>query len=165
MRTVGRGRRHFRLRRGRKLEPRLRAVLRALDRLGNDAVRQTADDLVGALGDPDAAVAEACAATLRARKASMVGALVRGLDVDDEAHARRILELIGLLDDASDILCDAFESPAENVQVNAALGLGMLGPKRAGTTGRKALEGARTGGFARTRAAVFRALAMLDGRS
>ncbi|HWN69607.1 MAG TPA: HEAT repeat domain-containing protein, partial [Haliangium sp.] len=141
------------------------AAARALDRLGNDAVRQTADGLVGALGDADPAVAEACAAALRARKASVVGALVRGLDVGSEVHARRILEIINLLDDASDILCDAFESPAENVQVNAALGLGMLGPRRAGTAGRKALEGARTGGFARTRAAVFRALAMLDGQA
>jgi hypothetical protein len=36
----------------------------------------------------------------------------------------------------------------------------MLGEKRAGSTGRKALESRRTGGFVRTREAVFKALAM-----
>jgi hypothetical protein len=49
------------------------------------------------------------------------------------------------------------------VQVNAAMGIGMLGEKRAGAQGRKKLEGARTGGFARTREAVFKALAALKG--
>ena len=80
---------------------------------------------------------------------------------DDETHAKRILELIGALPDASEILCDAFGSPAENVQVNSAIGIGMLGAKKAGSQGRKTLEGARTGGFARTREAVFKGLAML----
>ena len=135
---------------------------RALDKIGNDAVRETADALVGALRG-DAEVAKTCADVLRARKARVLGALVRGLETDDDTHARRILEIINVLPDASEILCDAFESPAENVQVNAAIGLGMLGPKRAGRAGRKALEGARTGGFVRTREAVFKALAMLDG--
>ena len=37
----------------------------------------------------------------------------------------------------------------------------MLGTRRAGAQGKKRLEGARTGGFARTREAVFKALAML----
>jgi hypothetical protein len=68
-----------------------------------------------------------------------------------------------LLPDAGEILVDAFASPAENVQVNAAIGIGMLGEAKAGSAGRKALEGARTGGFARTREAVFKALAMLKG--
>ena len=58
------------------------------------------------------------------------------------------------LQEASEILCDAFESPAVNVQVNVAIGLGMLGKTRIGK-GRKALEGARTGGWERTRIAVF----------
>ena len=58
--------------------------------------------------------------------------------------------------DAVDILVDAFASPAVNTQVNAALALGMLG-KNVGK-GKKALEGARTGGDARTRKAVFEAL-------
>src|SRR5580692_5924831 len=92
----------------------------------------------------------------------MIGALVRGLETDSEVHGRRIAELINVFDDAADILCEAFESPAVNVQVNAALGLGMLGPKRVGK-GRKALEGARTGGDARTREAVRAALEVLDG--
>jgi hypothetical protein len=98
---------------------------------------------------------------LSARKTKVLGALVKGLETDDEIHARRILELINALPEPCEILCDAFDSPAENVQVNAAMGIGMLGEKRAGTAGRKKLEGARTGGFARTREAVFKALAAL----
>ena len=143
--------------------PRVRlAAAQALDKLGDAAVVETAGDLVRALGDADERVAEACAAALRARKGRMIGALIRGLETDSAVHGRRIAELINAFDDASDLLCDAFESPAVNVQVNAAIGLGMLGPKRVGN-GRKALEGARTGGWERTREAVARALAMLDG--
>src|SRR5262249_14812396 len=52
-------------------------------------------------------------------------------------------------------------SPAVNVQVNAALGLGMLGRDRVGA-GLAALHGARTGGDARTREAVRRALEMIN---
>lgn len=136
------------------------AAAGAIDKLGDDAVREAASFLVGALrGDAD--VAKACAKVLGARKTRVLGALVKGLETDDETHARRILELINALPDACEILCDAFESPAENVQVNAAIGIGMLGEKKAGTAGRKKLEGARTGGFARTREAVFKALAAL----
>ncbi|HET9627323.1 MAG TPA: HEAT repeat domain-containing protein, partial [Kofleriaceae bacterium] len=126
------------------------------------AVIETAHDLVRALGDGDEKVADACAATIRARKGRMIGALVRGLETDDPTHGRRIAELLGVFEDAAEILCDAFESPAVNVQVNAAIGLGMLGAKRVGK-GRKALEGARTGGWERTREAVRKALEMLDG--
>jgi HEAT repeat protein len=143
--------------------PRVRlSAGQALDRIGDAAVIETADDLVGALGDTDPKVAETCAQVIRARKGRMIAALVRGLETDKPEHGRRICELIGVFEDASDILCDAFESPAVNVQVNAALGLGMLGPKRVGK-GRKALEGARTGGWERTREAVRKALEMLDG--
>jgi HEAT repeat protein len=144
-------------------DPKVRiAAAQALDKLGDDAVRETAEFLVGALrGDAD--VAKACAPVLAARKARVLTALVKGLETDDDTHARRILEVINQLPDACEILCDAIESPAENVQVNAAIGIGMLGAKRAGTTGRKALETRRTGGFARTREAVFKGLAMLDG--
>jgi HEAT repeat protein len=143
--------------------PRVRlAAAQALDRIGDAAVIETADSLVGALRDPDEQVTAACAATLRARKARMVGALVRGLETGDPDHARRIVEVLGALPDASEILCDAFESPAVNVQVNAALGLGLLGPARVGN-GRRLLEGARTGGDARTREAVRKALDLLDG--
>jgi HEAT repeat protein len=143
--------------------PRVRAAAaHALDKIGDAAVIETAGDLVRALGDTDEKVAEACAAVIRARKGRMIGALVRGLETDDATHGRRIAELINVFDDASDILFDAFASPAVNVQVNAAIGLGMLGPKRVGK-GRKALEGARTGGWERTREAVRKALEMLDG--
>jgi HEAT repeat protein len=138
------------------------ATAQALDKIGDVAVVETAGDLVGALGDSDAKVADACAAILRARKARMIGALVRGLETDSASHGRRIVEVINVLPDASEILCDAFESPAVNVQVNAALGLGLLGPAKVGK-GRKALEGARTGGWERTREAVRKALELLDG--
>jgi len=142
-------------------DPRVRIqAAGALDRIGDQAVRDSAAFLVGALRG-DAEVARACAQVLGARKARVLGALIKGLETDDEAHGRRILELIGALPDACEILCDAFDSPAENVQVNAAIGIGMLGAQRAGTAGRKKLEGARTGGFARTREAVFKGLAML----
>jgi HEAT repeat protein len=138
------------------------AAAQALDRIGDAAVGETADDLVGALASADAGVAETCAAVLRARKARMVGALVRGLETDNPTHARRIIQVIHALPDATDILCDAFDSPAINVQVNAAMGLGMLGPERVGR-GRRALDGARTGGHARTREAVRNAIEVLDG--
>ncbi|HET7501492.1 MAG TPA: HEAT repeat domain-containing protein [Kofleriaceae bacterium] len=138
------------------------AAAQALDKLGDASVIETAGDLVRALGDSDTQVTDACAQVIRARKGRMIGALVRGLETDDPAHGRRIAELIHVFDDAVEILCDAFESPAVNVQVNAAIGLGMLGPRRVGK-GRKALEGARTGGWERTREAVRKALDMLDG--
>jgi HEAT repeat protein len=143
-------------------DPRVRiAAAAALDKLGDDAVREIAEYLVGALrGDAD--VAKAVAPVLVARKARVLTALIKGLETDDEAHARRIAEVINALPDASEILLDAIESPAENVQVNAARGIGMLGAKRAGSAGRRALENRRTGGFASTREAVFKALAVLD---
>jgi HEAT repeat protein len=143
--------------------PRVRlAAAQALDKLGDAAVIETAGDLVRALGDADDKVADSCAEVIRARKGRMIGALVRGLETDDPVHGRRIAELINVFDDAAEILCDAFESPAVNVQVNAAIGLGLLGAKRVGK-GRKALEGARTGGWERTREAVRKAIEMLDG--
>src|SRR5439155_7757253 len=133
------------------------AAVNAIDKLGDDAVREVAPFLVGALrGDAD--VAKTVARVLGARKARVLGALVKGLETDDETHARRILELINALGDACEILCDAFDSPAENVQVNAALGIGMLGEKRAGTAGKKKLESARTGGVAQSRETLFSAL-------
>ena len=124
-------------------------------------MRETADYLVGALRG-DAEVTKAVAPVLTARKTRVLSALLKGLETDDDTHARRILEVINVLPDAPEILCDAIESPAENVQVNVAMGIGMLGAKRAGAPGRKALEERRTGGFVRTREAVFKALAVLD---
>lgn len=107
-----------------------RAELRgakAIDKLGDDAVREVAGALVTALRS-EAEVAKVCAGILAARKTRVLTGLVRGLETDDEAtHARRILELINALPDAGEVLYDAFVSPAENVQVNAAIGLGMLG--------------------------------------
>ena len=89
----------------------------------------------------DAEVAKTCAQVLGARKTKVLGALVKGLETDDETQARRILEVINVLPDACEILCDAFESPAENVQVNAAMGIGMLGEKRAGSAGPQEARG------------------------
>ena len=142
--------------------PRVRlAAAQALDRIGDAAVVEVADDLVRALGDAEAKVADTCAQVIRARKAKMISALVRGLETDKPEAGRRVGQLLGVFEDAVDILVDAFGSPAVNVQVNAALALGMLG-KHVGK-GKKALEGARTGGDARTREAVFKALEMIDG--
>ena len=138
------------------------AAAQSIDKLGDQVVADTADDLVGALGDSDDKVAETCQTVLKARKAKMIGALIRGLETDKPGQARRVAELLNVFEDAVDMLCDAIESPAVNTQVNAALALGMLGAKRVGK-GRKALESRRTGGDARTRDAVFKALEALDG--
>ncbi|HSN28223.1 MAG TPA: HEAT repeat domain-containing protein, partial [Kofleriaceae bacterium] len=142
-------------------DPKVRvAAAQALDKLGDDAVKEVVDYLVGALRG-DAEVGKAVAGVLAPRKTRVLTGLLKGLETDDETHARRVLELINALPDACEILCDAFGSPAENVQVNVAIGIGMLGAKKAGSQGKKTLEGARTGGFARTREAVFKGLAML----
>ncbi len=142
-------------------DPKVRiAAAQAIDKLGDDAVKEIVDYLVGALRG-DAEVGRAVAGVLAPRKTRVLTGLLKGLETDDETHARRILELINALPDACEILCDAFGSPAENVQVNVAIGIGMLGAKKAGSQGKKTLEGARTGGFARTREAVFKGLAML----
>src|SRR3569623_1810705 len=138
------------------------AAAQALAKVGAAVVIEVADHLVGALGDSDDKVAEVVAGVIRARKGRMIGALVRGLESAKPNHGRRIAELINVFDAAVAILCDAFETPGVNVQVSAAHGLGMLGAKRVGK-GRKALEGARTGGWEPTRVAVFKALEMLDG--
>src|SRR3569832_375715 len=132
----------------------------ALDKIGDDVVKETAPYLVGALRG-DAEVAKAVAAVLAPRKAKVLTALHKGLETDDDTRAKRLLELITALPDALEILCDTIESPAENVQYTAAIGIGMLGAKRAGAQGRKALESRRTGGFARTREAAFKGLALL----
>jgi hypothetical protein len=136
------------------------AAAQAIDKLGDDVVRETANYLVGALRG-DAEVGKVVAGVLGPRKAKVLTALLKGLETDDDTHAKRILELVNALPDACEILCDAIESPAENVQVNTAIGIGMLGAKRAGAAGRKALETRRTGGFVRTREAAFKGLALL----
>ncbi len=136
------------------------AAASALAAIGPAAVRAGADALVGALRG-DAEVAAAATRVLAPVADQVISALLRGLETDDEVHAQRLLAVIARLDDAADLLADAFSSAAENVQVNAALGLGLLGRARAGAAAIKLLEGARTRGFARTRAAVFKALAAL----
>jgi hypothetical protein len=137
------------------------AAARSVAKLDGAAFVVT-DDLVRALGDREDAVADVVHGVLEPLGSEVVDALMRGLKTDERRHALRVIALIHKLPDAADILCDAFENPAVNVQVNAAIGLGMLGAKRIGY-GKQLLEGARTGGFAETRAAVREALAILEG--
>src|SRR4029079_14569032 len=66
------------------------AAAQALDKIGDDAVRESGHYLVGALRG-DAEVAEAVAPVLLARKARLPSALLKGLETDDDAHARRII--------------------------------------------------------------------------
>ncbi|MEM9491764.1 MAG: HEAT repeat domain-containing protein, partial [Myxococcota bacterium] len=135
-----------------------RAAAQALGALGS-GVAEVADNLVKALGDDDPLTAKAAQDTLRPLGGAVLPQLIQGLETDRRTHALRIVELIADSPEAVDILCQAFTSPAGNVRVNAALGLGWLGPDRIGR-GRELLEEARTGGDARTRAAVREALEM-----
>lgn len=136
-----------------------REAAKALGKLGDEAL-VAAPDLVGALSDAEEEVAEAAAETLEPMAARALDALVRGLETGSETGGWKVGELIGKLPSAAEVLTEAFRSPAVNVQVNAALGLGMLGKARVGV-GLAALHGARTGGDARTREAVRRALEMI----
>jgi HEAT repeat protein len=136
------------------------AVAGALDRLGDAAVVAAAPHLVGALRG-DAGVAAACRGVLAARKAQVEAALIAGLEAPDEVHGLRIAELICALPDARELLFIAFDSPAQNVQINAALGIGMLGASRAGAAGRRRLVSGLAGPFTRRREAMVKALAML----
>ena len=126
---------------------------------------RAAPDLVGALGDVEAEVAdEAASETLgRPRRARAGRADPRPRDGErgGRAAGRRADRQAAATRPA--ILIEAFRSPAVNVQVNAALGLGLLGRERVGA-GLAALHGARTGGDARTREAVRRALDMIEPR-
>lgn len=136
------------------------AAARSLGFFGKASV-DVVDVLVTALGDPDARVVRAASDGLRSLGEDARAALVRGLDIDNRLHALGIIELVHALSEPAACLARAFSSPAVNVQVNAALGLGLLGPKHVGA-GRRVLEAARTGGDARTRQAVFEALIMLE---
>ena len=138
------------------------AALLALGAAGK-AMFEVAHTVVDALGDEDPKVVAAARAVATAAGPRFIGPLVRGLETDDRQHAEHVLRQIISFPDATDILCDAFECAAVNVQVNAALGLGMLGASRVGY-GRQLLEGARTGGWLRTRNAVFEAIDMLTPR-
>ncbi len=88
-----------------------------------------------------------------------------GLETPDEAHGLRIVELICLLPDARELLFIAFDGEAQNVQINAALGIGALGAKRAGPEGRRRLSARLVGPPTRRRDAVVKALAMLGATS
>ena len=135
------------------------AAAGALDKLGDAAVVVAAPALVGALrGDPR--VVEACRAVLAARKDKVEAALLAGLETSDEAHGMRVAELICALPNARELLFIAFDGPAQNVQINAAFGIGLLGAGRAGPAGRQRLVNGLTGPFTRRRAAVVKALAL-----
>lgn len=133
---------------------------KALGKLGASAV-DAAAELVAALGDSDDEVAEAASETLEELGTSAREALIRGLDAGTETHGLRVGALIAKLSDAQALLAEAFKSPAVNVQVNAALGLGQIGPSVTGAA-LAALHGARTGGDGRTREAVRRALDQIE---
>jgi HEAT repeat protein len=143
-------------------EPRVRvATARALDQLGDDAVVAAAAHLVGALRG-DANVADVCKAALAPREGKVEAALVAGLETGDEAHGMRIAELICALPNAREILFAAFDGEAQNVQINAALGIGMLGVKNAGPEGRRRLVAGCAGPHTRRRTAMVKALAMFE---
>ncbi|HEY4243378.1 MAG TPA: HEAT repeat domain-containing protein [Kofleriaceae bacterium] len=136
------------------------AAASALDKLGDDAVVAAAPSLVGALkGSPR--VADACKAVLAARKGKVENALIAGLETADESQGLRVAELITSLPNAREVLFIAFDGPAQNVQINAALGIGMLGSKKAGPQGRARLVNGLTGPYTRRRDAMVRALALL----
>lgn len=132
----------------------------ALDQLGDDAVLATARQLIAGLAATPA-VAQACHAALAARGAKLEAALVAGLDTSDEAHGARVAELIAALPNARDLFFAAFDSEAENLQINAAYGIGKLGAKKAGPEGRARLFTYVPGPPTRRRSAMVRALHML----
>ena len=136
------------------------AAAQALDKLGDDAVVAAAPSLVHALRG-DAAVAAACKAVLAERGAKVESALVAGLETDDDTHGLRIAELIVALPNAPQLLFAAFDGPAHNVQINAVLGIGLLGAKRAGAAGIQRLREAYAGPPTRRHHAARKALAML----
>ena len=135
------------------------AAARAIDQLGDDAVVATAADLVGGMrGDTE--VAEACRAVLAARGAKVEAALVAGLETPDDVHGTRIVKLILALPNARETLFIAFDGPAQNVQLNAAIGIGLLGDK-AGLAGWRRLRTGMAGPLTRRREVMVKALAML----
>ncbi|MFN0252557.1 MAG: HEAT repeat domain-containing protein, partial [Kofleriaceae bacterium] len=133
---------------------------KSLGKLGASALDAGAE-LVMSLGDADEEVAEAASETLEGLGASAINVLLVGLDAGAEAHGLRVGALIAKLPDAQARFTEAFKSPAVNVQVNAALGLGQIGPSVTGAA-LAALHGARTGGDGRTREAVRRALDQIE---
>ncbi|CAN5480552.1 hypothetical protein BH11MYX1_BH11MYX1_23950 [soil metagenome] len=141
-------------------DPRVRiASARAIDQFCDDAVVATAADLVGGMRG-DAEGAEACRAVLAARGPKVEAALVAGLETSDEAHGTRLAKLIVTLPDARETLFIAFDGPAQNVQLNAAIGIGLLGD-RAGRAGWRRLKAGIAGPLTRRREVMVKALEML----
>jgi len=139
------------------------AAAQALDKLGDDVVIATASNLVDALRGPEP-VHAACKAILAGRGAKVESALVAGLETGDEAHGMRVAELICALPNAPQLLFAAFDGEAQNVQINAGFGIGMLGAKRAGAAGEARLRSGLTGPITRRHHAAAKALAMLASR-
>ncbi|HEY0191148.1 MAG TPA: hypothetical protein VGC42_08500, partial [Kofleriaceae bacterium] len=108
-----------------------REAAKALAKLGSAAL-PAAPDLVGALSDVEADVAEAAAEALEPLGAQAQDALLKGLETGSETGGWNVGALIAKLPAAPEALAEAFRSPAVNVQVNAALALGMLGKVRVG---------------------------------
>jgi HEAT repeat protein len=135
---------------------------RAIGALG-DAGVLAAPALVRALGDDDAAVIAAVEAVLAAQGPAATAALLDGLSVTREAHGARVAALLGQLPDGPALLRDALASTSVDVRVNAAIGLGALGPSRAAAAV-PALYVATRGGNARSRGAVTRAIELLAPR-
>ncbi|MCX5746139.1 MAG: HEAT repeat domain-containing protein [Proteobacteria bacterium] len=137
-------------------------AVRALGKLGAGAV-VAAPALVRALGDADPAVIAAAETSLADLGEVAAPALVDGLEAPREPHGARVAALLGRLADGPRMLREALSSLSVDVRVNAALGLGALGKARAGA-GLQALLTATTGGNARLRVAVAKAIAQLDPR-
>lgn len=137
------------------------AAARALDKLGDDAVVANATYLVAAMRD--AAVADAVAPVLASRKGKVEAALLAGLETSDEAHGLRVAQMIADLPNAKELLFAAYDGEAQNVTINAAFGIGLLGPKRAGEPGRRRLQNGLRGPITRTHHACRKALTMFGG--
>jgi HEAT repeat protein len=141
------------------------AAARAIDKLGDEGVVAAAGYLVvGLRGSPLPQLAEICRATLAARKGKVERALLAGLETSDEAQGLQVAALIAALPNARELLFVAFDGPAQNVQINAAYGIGLLGAKAAGPAGRQRLVAGLTGPFTPRREAMVKALALLDQR-
>jgi HEAT repeat protein len=124
----------------------------------------TAPALVRALGDAEPAVVAEAEAALAEQGAAVAQTLVDHLDVASETHGARVAALIGRLPDGPGRLREALASTSVDVRVNAALGLAALGKARAGAA-LPALSAATSGGNARVRSAVAKAVAAIDGRA
>lgn len=136
------------------------AAARAIGKLGDDAVIAAAPSLVAALRG-DEGVAAACKAVLASQQGAVERALLAGLETDDETHGIRVAELVCKLPEARDLLFAAFDGEAQNVQINAAFGIALLGESVAGAAGRRRLVGGLAGPFTRRRSAMEKGLGML----